>query len=61
MNRILAKRYAFCDFSSIAGFPNQVPAKDEWENRERGEKLIFLGDDIDLLFDDRQGVDTYWL
>jgi hypothetical protein len=31
MNRILAKRYAFCDFSSIAGFPNQVPARDEWE------------------------------
>jgi hypothetical protein len=31
MNRILAKRYAFCDFSSIVGFPNQVPARDEWE------------------------------
>jgi hypothetical protein len=32
MNKILAKRYAFCDFSSIVGFPNQVPNRDEWEN-----------------------------
>jgi hypothetical protein len=32
MNRILAKRYAFCDFSNIVGFPNQVPSRDEWEN-----------------------------
>jgi hypothetical protein len=32
MNQILAKRYAFCDFSSIVGFPNQVPSRDEWEN-----------------------------
>jgi hypothetical protein len=41
MNRTLAKRYAFCDFSSIAGFPNQVPSRDEWENslpRFRGEE-----------------------
>jgi hypothetical protein len=41
MNRILAKRYAFCDFSSIAGFPNQVPTRDEWENslpKFRGEE-----------------------
>jgi hypothetical protein len=41
MNRILAKRYAFCDFSSIVGFPNQVPTRDEWENslpRFRGEE-----------------------
>jgi hypothetical protein len=41
MNQILAKRYAFCDFSSIVGFPNQVPARDEWENslpRFRGEE-----------------------
>jgi len=41
MNRILAKRYAFCDFSSFAGFPNQVPARDEWENslpKFRGEE-----------------------
>jgi hypothetical protein len=32
MNRILAKRYAFCNFSNIVGFPNQVPSRDEWEN-----------------------------
>ena len=32
MNQILAKRYAFCDFSRIVGFPNQVPSRDEWEN-----------------------------
>jgi hypothetical protein len=41
MNQILAKRYAFCDFSSIAGFPNQVPTRDEWENsipKFRGEE-----------------------
>jgi hypothetical protein len=41
MNQILAKRYAFCDFSNIIGFPNQVPARDEWENslpRFRGEE-----------------------
>jgi hypothetical protein len=38
---ILAKRYAFCDFSSIVGSPNQVPTRDEWENslpRFRGEE-----------------------
>jgi hypothetical protein len=41
MNRILAKRYAFCDFSSIVGFLNQVPTRDEWENslpKFRGEE-----------------------
>jgi hypothetical protein len=41
MNKILAKRYAFCDFSNIVGFPNQVPTRDEWENslpRFRGEE-----------------------
>ena len=41
MNRILIKRYAFCNFSSIAGFPNQVPTRDEWEKslpRFRGEE-----------------------
>jgi hypothetical protein len=31
MNKILAKRYAFCDFSKIVGFPNPVPSRDEWE------------------------------
>jgi hypothetical protein len=38
---ILAKRYAFCDFSSIYGFPNPIPTRDEWENslpRFRGEE-----------------------
>jgi hypothetical protein len=32
MNQILAKRYVFCNFSSIVGYPNQVPNRDEWEN-----------------------------
>ena len=32
MNKILAKRYAFCDFSNISGYPNLVPSIDEWEN-----------------------------
>jgi hypothetical protein len=35
------KRYAFCDFSSIFGYPHPVPSKDEWENnlpRFRGEE-----------------------
>jgi len=31
MNQILAKKYAFCDFSKIVGFPNLVPSRDEWE------------------------------
>lgn len=41
MNKILAKRYAFCDFSSISSFPNPVPTRDEWENSHpkfRGEE-----------------------
>jgi hypothetical protein len=41
MEKILAKRYAFCNFSSIVGFPNPVPSRDEWENslpRFRGEE-----------------------
>jgi hypothetical protein len=41
MNQILAKRYAFFDFSKIVGFPNPVPSRDEWENslpRFRGEE-----------------------
>jgi hypothetical protein len=40
MNKIFAKRYAFCDFSKIVGFPNPLPSRDEWENslpRFRGE------------------------
>jgi hypothetical protein len=41
MNQILAKRYAFCNFSSISGYPHPVPTRDEWERsipRFRGEK-----------------------
>jgi len=41
MNQIFAKRYAFCDFSKIVGFPNPVPRRDEWENslpRFQGEE-----------------------
>jgi hypothetical protein len=41
MNKILAKRYAFCDFSSISGYPHLVPTRDEWERsipRFHGEK-----------------------
>jgi hypothetical protein len=41
MNQILAKRYAFCNFSSISGYPHPVPSRDEWEHnlpRFRGEK-----------------------
>jgi hypothetical protein len=41
MNQILAKRYAFCNFSSISGYPNLVPTRDEWERsipRFRGEE-----------------------
>jgi hypothetical protein len=40
MDKILAQRYAFCDFSKIVGFPNPVPSRDEWEGcipRFRGE------------------------
>jgi hypothetical protein len=35
------KRYAFCDFSKIVGFPNPMPSRDEWERsipRFRGEE-----------------------
>jgi hypothetical protein len=49
MNKILAKRYAFCDFSSIVGFPNQVPTRDEWENslpRFRGEEWEVLAEHL---------------
>ena len=40
MDKILAQRYAFCDFSSISGFLNPMPHRDEWEvslPRFRGE------------------------
>jgi hypothetical protein len=45
MNHILTKKYAFYDFSSISGFPNPVPTRDEWENslpRFRGEEWEVL-------------------
>ena len=31
MEAILAKRYNFYNFSKIDGFPNLMPARDEWE------------------------------
>ena len=41
MNKIIGKRYAFCDFSNISSYPNPVPSRDEWENilpRFQGEE-----------------------
>jgi hypothetical protein len=41
MEKILAKRYAFCDFSDIVGFPHPVPTIIEWDDylpRFRGSK-----------------------
>jgi hypothetical protein len=32
MERILAQRFSFCDFSKIVGFPNPLPSRDEWES-----------------------------
>jgi hypothetical protein len=29
---ILAHRYAFCDFSNIAGFPHPIPTIIEWDD-----------------------------
>jgi hypothetical protein len=40
MDKILAQRYAFFDFSNIVSFPNPVSSRDEWEGffpRFRGE------------------------
>jgi hypothetical protein len=31
MDKILAQRFSFCDFSKIVGFPNPLPSKYEWE------------------------------
>jgi hypothetical protein len=45
MDKILAKRYAFCDFSNIVGFPNLVPSRDEWE----GRLPKFHGEDWEVL------------
>jgi len=40
----MKKRYAFCDFSSIYGYPNLVPSRDEWEN----SLPIFHGEDWEV-------------
>jgi hypothetical protein len=32
MEKILAQRFPFCDFSQIVGFPNALPDRDIWEN-----------------------------
>jgi hypothetical protein len=32
MEKILAQRFAFCDFSQIFGFPNALPDRDQWED-----------------------------
>ena len=42
MEAILARRYAFCDFSHIAGFPNLVPDREIWDyclSRFRGNEF----------------------
>jgi len=41
MEAILARRFAFCDFSDIAGFPNPMFNKGEWE----GILPTFAGED----------------
>jgi hypothetical protein len=32
MEKIMAQRFAFCDFSQIVGFPNALPDRDQWED-----------------------------
>jgi hypothetical protein len=32
MEKIMAQRLAFCDFSQIVGFPNALPDRDQWED-----------------------------
>jgi hypothetical protein len=32
MEKILAQRFSFYDFSQIVGFPNALPDRDIWEN-----------------------------
>ena len=49
MEKILAKRYAFCDFSDIAGFPHPVPTINEWDDylpRFRGSKYDHPGEHL---------------
>jgi hypothetical protein len=31
MEKIMAQRFSFCDFSQIVGFPNALPDRDQWE------------------------------
>ena len=31
MEAILARRFSFCDFSNVVGFPNPMLNKGEWE------------------------------
>jgi hypothetical protein len=44
MDKILAQRYAFCDFSKIVGFPIPMPSRDEWE----GCLPTFRGEDWEV-------------
>jgi hypothetical protein len=49
MEKILAKRYAFCDFSDIAGFPHPVPTINEWDDylpRFRGSEYDHPGEHL---------------
>ena len=49
MNQILAKTYAFYDFSKIVGFPNPVHNRDEWKcsiPRFRGEYWEVLAEHL---------------
>jgi hypothetical protein len=49
MEKILAKRYGFCDFSNIAGFPHPVPTINEWDDylpRFRGSKYDHPGEHL---------------
>jgi len=49
MEKILAKRYAFCDFSDISGFPHPVPTINEWDDylpRFRGSKYDHPGEHL---------------
>ena len=49
MEKILAKRYVFCDFSDIAGFPHPVPTINEWGDylpRFRGSKYDHPGEHL---------------
>jgi hypothetical protein len=32
MEKIMAQRFAFCDFSQIVGFPNALPDRAQWED-----------------------------